>query len=130
MTDYRGRRPAEGSATTLPTVPSRLKAPPWPFGTPSEVERQLWRDLWKRPVAHLCRSTFIAPAVVARYVKVLCANPAAGSLAQMENGLGLTPASLARLGVQFAQPRRPLSDEAKALLAAARARYGLEEDES
>lgn len=124
--NYRGRRPAEGSATTLPTVPSRLKAPPWPFGTPSEVELTLWRDLWRRPVAHLWRSQHIAPMVVARYVRVLVANPAAGSLAQMESGLGLTPASLGRLKVSFAQPRPPLSDAAEQLLAAARAR--LEED--
>jgi hypothetical protein len=126
MTDYRGRRPAEGSATTLPTVPSRLKAPPWPFGTPSEVELTLWRDLWRRPVAHLWRSQHIAPMVVARYVRVLVANPAAGSLAQMESGLGLTPASLGRLHVSFERPRPPLSDAAEQLLAAARAR--LEED--
>jgi hypothetical protein len=128
MTDYRGRRPAEGSATTLPTVPSRLKAPPWPFGTPSEAELTLWKDLWRRPVAHLWRAQFIAPMVVARYVRVLVANPAAGSLAQMESGLGLTPASLGRLKVSFERPRAPLSDEAERLLAAARTR--LEEDES
>jgi hypothetical protein len=128
MADYRGRRPAEGSATTLPTGPSRLKAPAWPFGTPSEAELALWRDLWRRPVAHLWRSQFIAPAVVARYVRVLVANPAAGSLAQMESGLGLTPASLARLHVSFEAPHAPLSDEAERLLAAARAR--LEEAES
>ncbi|MFI5258311.1 MAG: hypothetical protein ACHQ01_01690 [Candidatus Limnocylindrales bacterium] len=122
MAEYRGRRPAEGSATTLPTGPSRLKAPPWPFGTPSEAESALWRDLWRRPVAHLWRSQFIAPAVVARYVRVLVANPAAGSLAQMESGLGLTPAALARLHVSFAQPHPALSDEAAALVAAARAK--------
>jgi hypothetical protein len=126
MTDYRGRRPAEGSATTLPTGPSRLKAPSWPFGTPSETELTLWKDLWRRPVAHLWRSQHIAPMVVARYVRVLVANPAAGSLAQMESGLGLTPASLGRLHVSFERPHAPLSDEAEQLLAAARAR--LEED--
>lgn len=126
MTDYRGRRPAEGSATTLPTRPSRLKAPVWPFGTPSEAESALWRDLWRRPVAHLWRSEHIAPMVVARYVRVLVANPAAGSLAQMESGLGLTPASLGRLHVQFAQPHPALSDEAERLLDAARAKLQAE----
>jgi hypothetical protein len=87
----------------------------------------LWRDLWRRPVAHLWRSQFIPPVAVARYVRVVLRNPAAGSLAQSESQLGLTPASLGRLKVSFAAPHAPLSDEAERLLAEARAR--LEEDE-
>lgn len=120
--DYGGRRPVTRPANVLPTGIGRQKAPAWPFDGPSAAEAALWVDLWRRPVAHLWRGQFIAPMVVARYVRVLCQNPASGSLAQMESGLGLTPASLSRLRVQFEEPHSTLSDEAEALLAAARAR--------
>jgi hypothetical protein len=120
--DYAGRRPVARPANLLPTGISRAKAPDWPFGTPTTDEAALWADLWRRPVAHLWRAQFIAPAVVARYVRVLLRNPAAGSLAQQESALGLTPASLARLRVTFEEPSPTLSDEAEARLGAARAR--------
>jgi hypothetical protein len=124
MTDYRGRRPADTSGTTLPTGPSRLKAPAWPLGVASEAELALWRDLWRRPVATLWRGRYTPPLVVARYVRVLVANPAAGSLAQMENGLGLTPASLGRLHVSFEAPRPALSAATERRLADAAAKAG------
>jgi hypothetical protein len=75
-------------------------------------------------VAALWRSQHIAPVVVARYVRVVCANPASGSLAQMESGLGLTPASLARMHITFEEPRPALAAAAEDALAAARARRG------
>ena len=98
------------------------KAPPWPFGEPSEAEQALWADLWRRPVAHLWRAQYIAPIVVGRYVRVVVSNPASGSLAQMESALGLTPASLARMHVTFEEPRPALSDAAAVALADARRR--------
>lgn len=121
--DYGGRRPTPQSPTVLPTGTSRLKPPPWPLGEASDAELALWCDLWRRPVASLWRSLHIAPIVPARYVRVLLANPAAGSLAQMESGLGLTPAALARMKVTFAEPHASLSGEAEAVLAEARARH-------
>jgi hypothetical protein len=86
--DYRGRRPTERGANVLPTSVGRQKPPPWPLDAMSASESKLWTDLWRRPVAHLWRQTYIAPVVVARYVRVLLANPGSPSLAQMENGLG------------------------------------------
>jgi hypothetical protein len=124
--DYGGRRPSTSPANVLPTGFSRMSPPAWPFDAPSAAEKVLWVDLWRRPVAHLWRSQHIAPMVVARYVKVLVSNPASGSLAQMESALGLTPASLNRLRVQFEEPHASLSDEAEQLLAAARARLEAE----
>ena len=124
--DYRGRRPASRATNVLPTGTSRLKPPPWPLGDPNPMELDLWVDLWRRPVAALWRSLFVPPLVVARYVRVVVANPASGSLAQMESGLGLTPAALGRLKVTFETPHPTLSDAAEAILAAARAR--LEEE--
>lgn len=120
--DYGGRRPAARAANVLPTTVGRQKAPPWPFGEPSEAERALWADLWRRPVAHLWRAQYIAPIVVGRYVRVVVSNPASGSLAQMESALGLTPASLARMHVTFEEPRPALSDAAAVALADARRR--------
>lgn len=122
--DYAGRRPTVRSGNVLPTGTSRLAPPDWPLGTPTEAEAELWRELWRRPVAALWRSTFTAPVVVARYVAVLLRNPASGSLAQMESALGLTPASLARMHVTFEEPRPPLSDTAEAVLALAATRNG------
>ena len=122
--DYGGRRPAIRSATVLPTGTSRLAPPDWPFDLPTAEEAELWRDLWRRPIGHLWHSQFIAPMVVARYVRVLLRNPASGSLAQMESALGLTPASLARMHVTFDEPRPPLSVEAEAALAHAASRNG------
>ena len=120
--EYGGRRPTPTAANVLPTGISRAKPPAWPFDGPTVDEQALWRDLWRRPVAHLWRSQHIAPMVVARYVRVLVRNPASGSLAQMESALGLTPASLTRLRVQFEAPSPPLSAEAEARIAAARRR--------
>jgi hypothetical protein len=120
--DCGGRRPSSGSANVLPIGISRAHPPAWPFDGPSAEERALWIDLWRRPVAHLWRAQFIAPMVVARYVRVLVRNPASGSLAQMESGLGLTPASLNRLRVQFEAPQPALSREAETRLASARKR--------
>jgi hypothetical protein len=124
--DYRGRRPTAHAANVLPVGISRQRPPAWPLGAPSEQERALWADLWRRPVAHLWRSLCIPPIVVARYVRVVTTNPASGSLAQMESGLGLTPAALNRMKVTFATPHPTLSDEAEAILAAARARLEAE----
>jgi hypothetical protein len=124
VAEYRGRRPTDASGTTLPTGPSRLKAPAWPLGEASEAELTLWRDLWRRPVASLWRNRYTPPLVVARYVRVLVVNPAAGSLAQMESGLGLTPASLGRLHVQFETPAPRLSAAAERRLADAAAKAG------
>lgn len=125
--DYRGRRPTDRpSGNVLPVGMSRQRAPAWPLGTASDAEALLWADLWRRPVAHLWRARYIAPVVVARYVRVLLANPASGSLAQMESALALTPASLARLRVSFEEPHATLSDEAERILAAARARLEAE----
>jgi hypothetical protein len=124
--DYRGRRPANPGANVLPVGASRKKAPAWPLGTASASERALWVDLWARPVAHLWRSLHIPPIVPARYVRVVLANPASGSLAQMESGLGLTPAALKRLSVTFEEVHPTLSDEAERILAAARERLEAE----
>jgi hypothetical protein len=124
--DYGGRRPADHATNVLPTGISRLKPPAWPLGDPNPQELALWVDLWRRPVAHLWRTMYVPPLVVARYVRVVSANPASGSLAQMESGLGLTPAALGRLKVTFETPHPSLSDEAERILAAARAR--LEEE--
>ena len=124
MAEYRGRRPNDSSGTILPTGPSRLRAPVWPLGNPSDAELALWRDLWRRPVATLWRNRYTPPLVVARYVRVLVANPASGSLAQMENGLGLTPASLGRLHVSFETPAPRLSAAAEKRLSDAAAKVG------
>ena len=92
--------------------------------SPSDAESALWIDLWKRPVAHLWRGLYIAPMVIARYVRVLSSNPASGSLAQMESALGLTPASLGRLRVQFEAPIATAGDDdVQALLDAALDRW-------
>jgi hypothetical protein len=120
--DYRGRRPAERPSNVLPTTVGRQKPPEWPLGAASKDETALWADLWRRPVAHLWRQTYTPTIVVARYVRVVIETPGSGSLAQMENGLGLTPASLARLKVTFEEPRPTLSGAAEDVLAAARAR--------
>ena len=123
--DYRGRRPTAPGSNVLPTGTSRKKAPPWPLGTPSEAERELWEDLWSRPVAHLWRSLHIAPIVVCRYVRVVLSTPSSGSLTQQENALGLTPASLKRLQVTFEDPAPPSeSDEVAAIIEEVRARRG------
>jgi hypothetical protein len=126
MGDFRGRRPTVQSANVLPTGVSRLKPPAWPLGEANPQELALWVDLWRRPVAHLWRTMHVPPVVPARYVRVLLANPASGSLAQMESGLGLTPAALGRLKVTFETAHPTLSDAAEAIIAAARAR--LEEE--
>jgi len=123
--DYRGRRPTERAANVLPTTVGRQRPPQWPLGSPSKAETVLWTDLWRRPVAHLWRQMHIAPIVVARYVRVVIATPGSGSLAQMESGLGLTPASLARLRVTFEEPRPSLSGAAEDVLAKARRRREL-----
>jgi hypothetical protein len=115
--DYAGRRP-ERPANVLSAARSRQRPPQWPLGEAEDDELALWADLWHRPAAQLWRSTFTAPVVVARYVRVLCANPGSATLAQMEAALGLTPASLARLRVTFEQPpsREPLTPEQRAVL--------------
>lgn len=123
--DYRGRRPAERPSNVLPTTVGRQKPPAWPLGAASKAETALWTDLWRRPVAHLWRQTYIAPVVVARYVRVVVETPGSGSLAQMENGLGLTPASLARLRVTFEEPVPTLGAAAEDVLAKARRRREL-----
>ena len=120
--DYRGRRPTATGTNVLPVSVGRQKAPPWPFGEPTGAERGLWADLWRRPVSVLWRRQHIPPVVVARYVRVVLSNPASGSLAQMESGLGLTPAALARMHVSFEEPHPTLSPAAEDVLAAARAR--------
>ena len=98
--EYGGRRP-DRPANVLSTAIPRVKPPDWPLGTPSADETRLWTDLWRRPVAQLWRAQFTPPVVVARYVRVLVANPGSATLAQMEAALGLTPAALARLKVTF-----------------------------
>jgi hypothetical protein len=126
VADYRGRRPANPGANVLPTGASRKRAPAWPLGEADEGELELWADLWGRPVGHLWRSMHIPPIVVGRYVRVVLANPASGSLATMESGLGLTPAALKRLSVTFEEVHPTLSDEAERILAAARERLEAE----
>lgn len=122
--DYRGRRPAARSSNVLPAGTSRKRAPKWPLGEAAESELGLWVDLWSRPVAHLWRMMRTPPVVVGRYVRVLLANPASGSLAQMESALGLTPASLRRLQITFADAAAPAgNDDVTALLDAAVARW-------
>jgi hypothetical protein len=117
-----GRARDAKPANVLPTTPSTDKPPPWPLGTASKAESALWRDLWGRPAAHLWRSQFIAPIVPARYVRALLINSGNPSLVAMESALGLTPASLARMRVTFADPRPHLDDEAEDVLAKARER--------
>jgi hypothetical protein len=122
--DYRGRRPAQRPSNVLSPRLSRKKAPDWPLGEGAAAELALWCDLWTRPVAGLWRSMHTPPVVVGRYVRVLLANPASGSLAQMESALGLTPASLRRLQITFEDAAAPAgNDDVTALLDAAVARW-------
>jgi hypothetical protein len=116
--DYGGRRP-DRPANVLSTAIPRQRPPDWPLGTAGDDESRLWADLWRRPVAQLWRAQCIAPVVIARYVRVLCANPGSATLAQMEAALGLTPAALARLRVTFepATAAEPLNADQRAVLA-------------
>jgi phage terminase small subunit len=96
-----GRRPPPSGA--LPRGGPRLKPPTWPDGTPSTAEAALWRRLWLSPPASLWRQQRTDPSLVAAYCRlygVFMAEPrpaTATALARLADGLGLTPAGLARL---------------------------------
>lgn len=95
--EQRRRRNPAPSFDTLPASGPGRRAPTWPLGEPNPAELALWRDLWGRPIAAAWHAQRTAPVIVARYVRVVLANPSAAVLAPMEAALGLTPASLARL---------------------------------
>lgn len=96
-----GRRPPPSGA--LPRRGPQLKPPAWPDGTPSATEAALWRRLWLSPPASLWRAQRTDPSIVAAYCRlydVFMTDPkpaTATALARVADGLGLTPAGLARL---------------------------------
>ena len=103
------RRNAAPSYATLPAAGPGIRAPRWPFGTPREDEAVLWRDLWGRPAAAMWHAQRIAPAIVARYCRMLASEMAGAprhgaALSRLEGDLGMTPAALARLHLRVEVP--------------------------
>jgi phage terminase small subunit len=126
-----GRRPpASGS---LPRGGPRLKPPSWPDGSPSPAEAALWRRLWLSPAASLWRQQRTDPSLVAAYCRlygVFMADPrpaTATALARIADGLGLTPAGLARLRLRVEPETATDTDAEPAFLASYRASAGIED---
>jgi hypothetical protein len=107
-------RAAAPSYSTLPASVSGLRTPSWPLGEASADELRLWRDLWHRPVAALWHAQRVAPAIIARYCRMLVADTsgpsrAGAALSRLEGDLGLTPAALARLHLRVEEPAPTLA---------------------
>ena len=88
----------------LPKAGCGRSVPGWPLGKASSVESALWKDLWRRPIAEWWHLTATAPLVVARYVRLVLADPAHAQVGLLEKELGLTPASLVRLKLTVDEP--------------------------
>jgi hypothetical protein len=107
----RRNRPEEW--TVLPSEGCNLPAPKWPSGTPAKAEGDLWKRLWKLPIAAWWHEQKIEPSVVARYVVLAIEKPAHASVSRLEADLGLTPAALLRmrLVVEVPEPEaKPTAD--------------------
>jgi hypothetical protein len=98
------RRNAPEQWTVLPHDGCKLPAPKWPDGRPSKAEAELWRRLWKLPVAAWWHDQRIEPDVIARYVRLRFQKPGLAVVARMEGELGLTPASLLRMRLVVEHP--------------------------
>jgi hypothetical protein len=98
----RRNRPEEW--TVLPAEGCALPAPKWPVGAPAKAEADLWRDLWRLPIAAWWHEQHVALTVIARYVKLSLAKPEHASVATLERELGLTPASMLRLRLVVEAP--------------------------
>jgi hypothetical protein len=115
--EQRRRRNLSPPAGTLPAEGPRSRPPRWPFGTPSEAERTIWSDLWRRPIAALWHAQRTPPVVIARYVSDLVKGGSSGALTRQESELGLTPTALARLHLKVEAtgepetPADPFADE-------------------
>ena len=83
--------------TILPPEGCKVAAPKWPNGKPSPGEADLWKRLWRLPVAAWWREQQLEPFVVARYVSLAIEKPAHASVSQLEGSLGLTPAAMQRM---------------------------------
>ena len=88
----------------LPSGGCRLPAPGWPSGSASRGELELWRRLWRLPVAAWWREQRIEPSVVARYVRLAIEKPEHASVSKLEADLGLTPASMLRMRLVVEAP--------------------------
>lgn len=101
----------KNSATRRPKADSRKlpasgrdgESPDWPLSEPSAAELDLWDELWATPMATAWES-FGWFRVVARYARLLLIAeeppfhpPFLAELRQLEDRLGMTPVSQARL---------------------------------
>jgi hypothetical protein len=105
--------PAEGCKTT---------APKWPCGTPTKPEADLWRRLWKLPIAVWWHAQAVEPFVVSSYVRLALTKPSHASVLALARELGLTPASLQRMRLVVEQPEpeaKPTADPYRHLKAVA-----------
>jgi hypothetical protein len=113
----RHRRNAAPSFDLLPAEGCKIRPPAWPFGKATADEKQLWSDLWHRPVAQVWHVQAIPPVVVARYVRGLLSDAGRESprllaaLSRVESDLGLTPAALARLNLKVEPVPEPKAAE-------------------
>lgn len=107
------RRNAPELWTVLPAAGCKLPPPKWPMGgKPSPAEADLWRRLWKLPVASWWHEQRIEPSVVARYVTLAIEKPSLAVVGALERDLGLTPAGMARLRLVVEQPEPEKQKEA------------------
>lgn len=116
------RRNAPEQWTVLPHGGCKVAAPAWPIGKATTDETALWRRLWALPVAAWWHEQAIEPTVVARYVRMISANPALTAAGRLEEALGLTPLGMVRLRLVVEQPEAAKPDAADPFTEARRKR--------
>ncbi len=106
----RRNRPEEW--TVLPRK-CTARAPKWPDGDPTDLERTRWRELWALPVAAWWHELGIHPSIVAQYVKLSLERPEHSQVARLAGDLGMTPAAMLRhrLTVEQLEPEAPQASE-------------------
>jgi hypothetical protein len=95
--------------TALPAEGCSARVPKWPQGAPTDAQRDLWRRLWKLPVAAYWHDVKLEPHVVAGYVAGWIENPLHATVARLASELGLTPAGMQRLRLVVVEPE-PVAD--------------------
>jgi hypothetical protein len=98
----RRRNPPE-QWTTLPAEGCALAIPKWPH---EGAAPELWKRLWKLPVAAYWHEQRIEPHVVARYVTLAAEKPESPAVSKLETELGLTPAAMLRMRL-VVEPTEP-----------------------
>lgn len=107
------RRNAPDQWTLLPAEGCGEPVPKWPLGKATAAEAELWKRLWKLPVAAWWHSQRVEPFVVGSYVRLALEKPSHASVLALARELGLTPASLQRMRLVVEHPEpeaKPVAD--------------------